>query len=504
MLLPFSFFSLSAQDIADGDDENSVSSEYWDKHFAFHFGFSSTMGLGAEDYRRYTYANLSWKHDFDWIAFAFEAEAYRREYQYILESNSEPDSEIAFATREKNVIYREANVKLSPSDLFQLSLGYHTVVWGQVSGFSPIDYIMPRRSATGSISLSKSNGRLPQASAILSIFPHPQIEIQGYYFPYLTIDDATRRFFTTVNSATQKEGANNRLVEDLADFQFPNEKDAAQYAGRLLFYFDWMTLGFTYYESWSFFDPKENKRIKVIPISSSTSYYRIIDEPTLARVQNYSFEMSIPLGSWNVAFDGLRRIRSNSISINDIDEENKRLLGETIFSHPATPIRQALVDFVLARKDKGSLDYDFLETILALELALDTPTWRLGFGLVNIMVEDVDEDATQLQKLEKELDEADGKTTSDEGLAIAPFLNIGRYLSEDKKDIVGFSAGLFGSIGFGAIIYWASEFFEALEVSLSLEVLQLFSTDEVIDAFEDTEPKNLIFPALRITASYKF
>ena len=186
----------------EGDSLESALSDYWDKHFSFRFGATVSSGLGVNNSRKYSFANLTWKHDFGWVTFNFEGEAFRREYTYTLAAESSRrynlenekenarhagntdevnriDAEIAdldrdfiFTAGEAETFYREASAKLNLLDTLQLSIGYHTIVWGQVSGFSPVDYVLPPRIASGNLSFSKTNNRLPQQAAIFVFFPY--------------------------------------------------------------------------------------------------------------------------------------------------------------------------------------------------------------------------------------------------------------------------------------------------------------------------------------------
>ena len=523
---------LSAQVVIEEEEtkeegKETTGLEYWDKHFAVYFGTSIVTGLGVSDYRRYSFINLSWKHDLDWIAFNFEGEAYRRDARYTLEAIPEvpgsernklldENQEITISFRESNADYREANIKLNPIDYLQISVGYHTITWGQISNFSPVDYFLPRRASSGSLSFSKVDGRLSQLAAILYIFPIPEIEIQAYYFPQLTIDNVFRKYLVEFNQKSvsdNKRDPENRLYETQEALVFPEKSEEAQYAVRLLFYFDWMTFGFTYYETWSQFFPEQNREIDLVPTQNSNEdNYYVTDRPTLPRIQNYGFESSVPIGSWEIAFDIVHRVTPSEVRI-DIGPHNR--IRESIrkgslpseMDQAAQTARQNLINYILEeRSQRGSLEYESLATLWALATSYDSDDWNFSFGIAFFHGPDPrGEEDKKLKSLEEEADRLSGNSIEIEKIPGVPFLSLSYYLtSGNKNNLVGLAAGFLGSTGFGAALYWGDEYFESLQLGVSLEVLQLFSSSEAADVLEGYKLKNELYPGLRLVCIYKF
>ncbi len=542
-------FGVFAQEIEETQEEegsiNAILSEYWDKHIAIRFGASSATSLNSSDYRNYSFTNVSWQHNFGWIAFNFEGEAYRREYRYTLEvDNSERTNidnqirdrmaggapandpslialmdrrasldrdEFSFTTGENDIIYREANVKLI-SEYVQVSGGYHTVVWGQVEGFSPVDFILPLRFASGNLATSKVNSRIPQLSGIVSIFPLPWIEIQGYYFPELTLDATLRTFYEGQDADLDLDDGRQDIVEH--GFEYPKNSEVAQYAGRVLFYLDSLTLGLIYYEGWDQFSEKKNTIIsrQTTVGGMPYQYIRYEDRERLARVQNYGFESSLALGSWNIRLDILQRVVPKAISESKVDIRNHNFNAENAATITLNPnqqeqqnLREELFNFAIDKND-SSFDYEVQELIWAAAVDTDGDTWFFSFGLAAIQEGFADDNGSQLVDYADRIDELSGDSEDDGGFnGPIPFLTLIRYMSEDKKDIIGFSAGFLGGIGFGATIYFGQEYFESLQVGVALEVIQLFSNSEVErDVLDGYELKNEIYPAFRWIATYKF
>ena len=521
---------IEEEETKEGEKE-TTGLEYWDKHFAVYFGTSIVTGLGVRDYRRYSFINLSWKHDLDWIAFNFEVEAYRRDYGYTLQAEPEdPESEInnllegiqdiVLSFRENNADYREANIKLNPIDYLQISAGYHTITWGQISNFSPVDYFLPRRASSGSLSFSKVDGRLSQLAGILYIFPIPEIEIQAYYFPQLTIDGAFRKYLVEFNqkiAVGDKNGETDpgkRMLYEVQDaLVFPEQSEEAQYAVRLLFYFDWMTFGFTYYETWSQFFPEQNRELELVPTQNpNEDYYRVTDRPKLPRIQNYGFESSVPIGSWEIAFDIVHRVTPNTANLsisshNRIRESIRKGSLPSEMDQAAQAARQNLINYVLEeRSQRGSLDYEALETLWALATSYDSDDWNFSFGIA-VFHDPVPrgEEDKKLRSLEEEADRQAGTFVEFGKIPGAPFLSLSYYLtSGNKNNLVGLAAGFLGSTGFGAALYWGDEYFESLQLGVSLEVLQLFSSNEALAALDGYKLKNALYPGLRLVCIYKF
>ena len=540
--------------IEEGDEGSGDSdSEYWDKHFGFRFGASSARGLGLDSQRNYSYANLSWNDEFGWLALKFEGEAYYRDYSYVLKVKKRRKDDLetqlknaadtaereriqkeidglpssfTYRTGESDLIYREANARISLSDSIELSLGYHTVVWGQVSGFSPVDYVMPIRFASGNLNFSKTNNRLPQQAAILSFFPIPQIEIQGYYFPELSFDAALREGFENQVYAESEEGSQRTAMgtsvelpasEVRMPFAYPDKSDEAQYAGRMLFYLDWITLGFTYYESWDQFSQKRNGKIEAVDgtdyNNKPVTYYQVIEKPRLARVKNFGFETAIPLGRWTLAIDGLQRTVPSSLSITDLTlgfqnrgtfnrPSSSSRSNSGIASPKAAIARKNLIDYLINKND-SKLSYESDEMFIAAELSADLDTWIYGFGLAHYD-STPREKGKKINELHKKLEEASNQNDEESSITVLPFINVGRYLSESKKDIIGLSAGFLGGVGVGLVLYFGQEYFESLQFGLSLEFIQLFSSNEAADALDNYELDSATYPALRWLFSYKF
>ena len=76
---------LTQNDLNTESKEEEDDDDYWNRHFNARYGVSYSHGLDQRSHRRYSYASLSWKHDFDWVNFNIEGLASRRDFSYSLE-----------------------------------------------------------------------------------------------------------------------------------------------------------------------------------------------------------------------------------------------------------------------------------------------------------------------------------------------------------------------------------------------------------------------------------
>ncbi len=561
-LLAISSLSLPAQDfvIEEQEQEQEGFTDYWHRHFSLRLGTSYSGSLNDSGYRAYSFTNLTWQHELDWIAFNFNGELYRRDYQYLLiiddeeRANLESELQTAQVTgnieREKELeqelmdlenneeirltlienrsLLREANVKLKLSDYLEISGGIHTIVWGQIDLVSPVDFYLPLRFDGGELNFNKTNNRLPQLSGILSIFPFRQVEIIGYYFPRVSLDSSNRRFFEQ-----PRDGLNEETYQIENEFLYPDEdpdQEEAQYAGRLLLYLNWATIGFTYYRGWEQFFEDKNRMLVQRPHSSGEGYifadparstepvktdpnyqvYFVEDTPRLRKIDVYGFEIAIPTGQWSWKMDLSYSEGKEIIDIFNIGTFNnvKALQDdgrEVLFGFPLSEeeyrAQKAIIDWA-KNENNNSLDVITTQTFIGIGVDADLEHWLINLGLFynyNRPKSKKDERGLELhERLE------DIQLVEDEPVVPAvPFFNIGRYLSQDKKDIIGLAGGFFG-FGAGAMIYFGQEYFEALQLGISLEFLFLFSSNEVEEAVGGYELRDEVYPALRLLLAYKF
>ena len=533
-------------------NKKSSGSEYWDKHFGLTFGASRAIGIGTKDSRDYSFVNLTWNHSTKKINFNFEAEAYRRgaEYTLALDTNSKRSLEsqrdflqnksklnpltpseqnnlfdlnskidnlqdsFLFSQIESGIIYKEANIKVKPIDWLTFTLGYTTVVWGQTNVFSPIDYMLPIRSSNGSININKVDSRLPQQSLIIGIYPVKQLELLFYFFPQITLDNAVRGYFEKYNVENLDNAPTNPNSDDFISsqnvryaFAYPTGNKQFQYAFRAMLYFDWFTLGFTFYEGWNQFGYTPNKSVSKVngvttPITGTSApkevdYYQIVSRPSLERLQNYGLELSIPIKIWKINFDVLSHIVS---SAPDIDPQYD-LNTKTDFNSRIIKASKDIVNLALMYNN-GVLDYKKRETIIALEASVDGDLHFSTFGIVNVQNQFLDQYGSKLNDLVNVYNSVKYFNGPSSNLNTIPYLNVGRYLKTDKKSMVGFTAGFLGGLGAGAILYWGQQFFESFTFGVAFEYLVLFSSKEA--QVTGYKLKTQGYPDIRFLAAYKF
>ena len=583
--------SLQAQVIIEDEREEKDAelSEYWDKHMSLEFGFSVAKGLGVESNREYSYTNLKWKDSFfDWLDLNFETNAYNRRTLYVLNLDNsaleedrfrrknledrikydplspeeeleieqeirnidnklndlEERDEVSLQINDSEIIFREANAKISLGESADILVGYHTVIWGQMEGFSPVDFLLPIRTASGSQAISKVESRLTQKTAVLSIFPHEKVEIKAYYFPDISLDPAIHRFRENQVEDLDDEFTSDNPRQDEIEYAFalPERSEQPQYAGRILFYFDWATIGFTYYEGWDQFSFYKDIRISTFmqetevpyeeqfghdsngnPIDGTVyrteerKFYRTETRPELPRIKSYGFETAIPLKNWSLRLEAtISRALANVDlffaieSYNRFEANNERQFyksedfpeGE---DSPAQKVRKTFFEYAI-KQNNSSFSYEKENTVYGMQLVRNGEKWDWAFALINLDFDGkpVDEKGETLIRYAEEAKRAENVTTSDDdsGLNTIPMLLGTRYLSEDKKSLVGMGLGFFG-FGFGATLFWTKEYVESLRVGLGIEALYLQSSNETTEALDGYELKNALYPAIRFLIGYK-
>ena len=240
------------------------------------------------------------------------------------------------------------------------------------------------------------------------------------------------------------------------------------------------------------------------------------------RIQTYGFESAIPIGRWTLAFDISERVFPQSLGPYDvwIRYQNWRVLENAVRARGGTPIpspdtrsaseasyiaRQALIDYAI-NENEGTFVYKETLRIWALEFTADLDKWVYGLGLLGGQFEIRDEKSKKLVELHERLESLAGSMDRgiDDAPGVFPFINVGRYLSEDKKDIIGMSLGVFGSVGGGLLIYFGQEYYESLQVGLALEILSLASDEETFEVLEGYDLKEEGAASLRWVFGYKF
>ena len=556
--------SFLAQNNAQNDDSLMLEEEgaaslqylrdYWDRHFTAALNASYTTAFDGRSYRAYASARIGWKDKWKWISLNAEALLYHRNYLYELElsgdeskdlnnrimaikaeckaigSNTDCTTSLSDTAKESrrmqlairlaslsqddsrrqertkfnltvidtNILPIEANVKLDIGDTLQILGGYHTVVWGQLDFLSPVDFLLPLRISSSGFSLIKAENRNPQLMALVSYFPYPWLELQGYFFPLLDLDPA---IVDTVIRTTNERGEED--YRSVTKFETPKGTDAFRYAGRLLFYWDLFTIGFTYY--YGFFQFGSDVRAKLNVDTTRTNeegesipIYSTQEDPSFQRFHAYGLETSYPIGKWIMKFETSYFSLNTTQELN-VEKFNQQTLGYLLMDNNYAS-RERYIQWILM-ENNSNLGFAEHYIFFALGVDANLDDWLLNIGLA-LFVTERSSSADKGQDLYREAeDPPDENVFTRLDVLPAPIINIAYYTDDEKKDAIGIAGG-FLNAGFGGVIYFSQEYFEALRLGVSLEYLFFFG-DQLISSTEGYELTNPSYLSIRFLMEYK-
>ncbi len=520
--------------------------EYWNKHLRFVIGTSSTYYYKT-NYLFYNYAFLSFEQSFfNWMTIKLAGEIYRSDINIALKideseiENEDLDrSEIALSYNENKwiPIFRDSFVQFDITQYTRLTIGRKTIVWGQFNVVSPVDIILPIRLQNTGLIITKANSRIPQDMISLGIYPTENIEIEGYYFPKVTIDPVTKGYLrqlsnpglivTAKNEATLRTQAESidiptdtdsirKAIQDgfinPYDFQeqvrelslpdtFNDLDETYQVGGRILFYLDFLTIGFTYFNGYYTLLGTDNgalvqvmSTITGIPPSSYVQ-----TNASLFRASSYGFEMAIPIGRWQ-----LKAELAASTRVEDIQYIPPGSLGFDPGSDMDQKLMEANDNFInwVINKNSSQLTINNYEFITGIGVDVEFDRW-----VMNILLLRLDTVYFGNQKKGKDLFDEYRKISepdADDGIAppVIPFINAGWYVTKDKKMTLGAVAGFLGSFGIGGSIYirqflFDDDFFWAV----TLDALML-NSDQLIDDRQGADIAEPLKLGGRIILSY--
>ena len=367
--------------------------------------------------------------------------------------------------RNTDVLFREANVVLKLGEKAQLLLGYHTLVWGQLDFYSPIDFYLPLRIGTAGLGLVKADNRNPQKMALLSIFPKPWMELQLYFFPDTGIDSylLNRIISTSAESSEYNIYKNTKTLSG---------KDFFRYAGRALFYLDKATIGFTWYQGFYQFSSYDNTTI-IKDTKYDKEIYKVTNEPDLQSIILYGIEFAYPIGKWILKNDFAYTSVSTSFGNFDITSFNNQLLGflpkDKLFDK-----RQTFLNWILnSNNGKYLFSENYINDSIGVDANLDR--WLINLSL-NIFYFSRSSKANHGLSLAYDAlpDDQKEKLANKTDFAPIPAFNIAYYLNSKKTDLVGVGGGSL-VVGAGIFAYYGAEFFESLRFGISLEYFTLYS-----------------------------
>ncbi len=365
----------------------------------------------------------------------------------------------------------EAYVGFSPVPQFNIKVGKRKVVWGQFDVVSPVFFTLPLRTQNLGTTFSKVNFGLAQNNAQVSLIPHERIELQGYFFLKTIINPLIAEYF---EDFSQRE-------EDVVNVRRKDLQDHNQYAARVLFYPNWGTIAFTYYNGRNSLFPN-----RLETVGSGADSFR--GSPDLSKLEAYSIEASVPRGRWN--FKGELSYRESQADLERVDDSNNLLpITDPGGDTPEMNYRRWAVE-----RNGGRLYGDIQTLFGGIGVEYTAERWK-----VEVAGYFINENFTGEAETGADLVNAyqDDPNT---GLLAAPFINAAYFITQDKQNFVALTAGFLGSFAAGASVYAVTNIdrFDhlgagTLQLIAGLDFLQYFSDSELSQLREDDEGGNWEF-----------
>ena len=374
---------------------------------------------------------------------------------------------------------RQMYIDYFPIQSMTLSFGRQTTVWGQLDIFSPVDFFLPIDFNPMGFSLVKADNRKPQTTARLSYFPMSNFEFSLYYSP---IYEESQLFKTIDLSSDYTEFNGNRYYTEKV---LPSGASQGSSAARLTWYSSFITGAITYYDGFN----------NVFPIFRSqylgerefNGYKRYVFRDVYGYFPKKALgiESNIPFGKINVKAEA-------TISDDFYSLDSSKLNNEGIIN-------------AIRNLNDGYDSIPIYQTFFALGIDADFDRWFYNFYLMKIAYIKNPAMNDFWSIYESVYDEPEF-----EGLPLFPTLNIGRYLSEEKKGAYGVAFGYFtGSLG--AFLYLSNQINESLSWGLSADYgfnfsdFALVSNNSENEDSSDGEYINYLFfePKLTFGLGYK-
>lgn len=364
----------------------------------------------------------------------------------------------------------EAFVSYSPIPQLNVKAGRRKVVWGQFSTFSPVFFTLPFRTQNRGTTFSKANFAIPQDNVQVSIIPHERIELQGYFFLRTRlaplIVDITRR---------NNPGVSRKSLQD-----------HNQYAARALFYPSWGTIALTYYNGRNTFFAEEQETLGcrgTLTACDTPETTQRNKNPDLVKLEAYGIEASVPAGKWN--FKGEFVYRESVGGLGSLVP--KRDIEEAA---PGSASRRNAEDFFDWVLNSNNRRFYGKQTGLFGGVGIEYATDKWFAEISGFLFKD---DFSGSAKEGARLAEAFTGNDPLVGLVGAPFINSLYFITKDKKNFVGVTAGFIGTFAVGGSLYAVTtidRFDETglgtFQLTAGLDFVQ-YRSDELISEFIDPD-----------------
>jgi len=436
------------------NSKKSNVNRFFDKHFSGSIGSSFVSSDVGNRHSSFIQGRIDYSTNYaDFVLDGQYIDSSIEMTQTNITTGDEREIEYSFSGPE----LLESYVDLKPLDNLTLSVGLKKIVWGQFEPFSPIDFALPLYFSRNYVDYTKTKARVPKQNVSLTFFPHPKFEISGYFFPEYEVDPIIEEINEDDNIA------------------MPDGSDLYQTAARVMFYPEFATFGFTYYNGFTNIDNSQGNTYN--SVSSSVD-----ENPFLVENEMFGFEFAKQFESFSFKFEytvsdyvqDLTTTTSNTNYLNWVQNNNNNKFyvdGDLHFG-------AAGVEF-----SSGLWNYDLM--VYYYEIKYDDND-QTGVNY--------DEDITG--------DDDEGPTGIGNFL---PSVSFSRYLSDEKNTQIGLATGVLG-VGQGAALYASGNINESIDWLVATEYLEYFSNMVIDDANDDDgyESDDDFTLGFRASIQYKF
>ena len=323
-----------------------------------------------------------------------------------------------------------------------LILGRRRVIWGQFDLVSPLNLVLPLSTRHVIAGSDKINYAIPQDGASLDFYLGERLRVNLHYFYRTRIDPLLHKAVETSSD----------LIYDIADngFSILSARSASsgdveshhQYALRLLYYGDWGTVGFTYYDGRIGFNYNGQGNVERVQHDELT-FYNVDRNIDLPQVQQWAVEASVPLSHWIVKAEALYQETSLSFPAFSYSSDNPFL--PVLWGEERLRLYVNYLDEIL-RNNGGRLAVDIRQFYIGVGVDARLPNWDINCILAFSFITLGDEGRRLLRYAHDVFDSDKGR------LDVFPIVHIGYRFGEDDRYHVGVAGGMVG-LATGAMAY---------------------------------------------------
>ncbi len=505
-----------ADDFEEGSYEtkesaNSKTKDFIKKSFSGSVNHAQLMA-SDENERAYTSANLRFDNKYKGVRLVLDGlyEKVDISFQQTLESQGVGGgaAETRTLTHSRSKVRpNDAYVAWDVNNYFTLSGGLKRITWGQFEPFSPVNFAFPMNVSSTGITFSKLKSAIPQEFVGLEVFPTSWISLESYYMPSVRVDDLMKGLindpgdnFVVADENFDEVNQVETLDTARSDyFHNQNWESEDQFGARVMFYPDWGSFGFSYFDGYqaSFGETRFSEIGTALDartgdvfafsqdgvggfsgIEQGDNFFFNKSAQGLAEQKMIGFEMSVPVNKFTWKFEFARFESQYSLEDYSTSDMNHFLNGKTPVGFSGNA--EAASEFFNFVKDDnaGKFYIPYHYNIAALGFDADLERWLINFTLYAIN-EEFDSKYQQLLNNQKEA--YPHLNNDDSSGEVFPMLNIARYLDYSKTGMVGVAGGIIGN-GMGFALYYNQEFKEAFTLGLALVSMEYFSDDVIEDS----------------------